>query len=92
MRADKQTVTRLLKTARGQLDGILAMVENDRYCVDISNQVMATQSILTKANKEILKAHIEKKQKPPRRGRGGATKSCISHWERWARFCWRCAL
>ena len=58
MRADKQTVTRLLKTARGQLDGILAMVENDRYCVDISNQVMATQSILTKANKEILKAHI----------------------------------
>ena len=56
MRADKQTVTRLLKTARGQLD--LAMVENDRYCVDISNQVMATQSILTKANKEILKAHI----------------------------------
>ena len=45
MRADKQTVTRLLKTARGQLDGILAMVENDRYCVDISNQVMATQSI-----------------------------------------------
>lgn len=42
MRADKQTVTRLLKTARGQLDGILAMVENDRYCVDISNQVMAT--------------------------------------------------
>ena len=43
MRADKQTVTRLLKTARGQLDGILAMVENDRYCVDISNQVMATQ-------------------------------------------------
>ena len=45
MRADKQTVTRLLKTARGQLDGILAMV-------------MATQSILTKANKEILKAHI----------------------------------
>ena len=57
MRADKQTVTRLLKTARGQLDGILAMVENDRYW-DISNQVMATQSILTKANKEILKAHI----------------------------------
>ena len=58
MRADKQTVTRLLKTALGQLDGILAMLENDRYCVDISNQVMDTQSILTKANKEILKAQI----------------------------------
>lgn len=58
MQADKATVTRLLKTARGQLDGILAMVEDDRYCIDISNQVMATQSILKKANKEILKAHM----------------------------------
>ena len=48
MRADKQTVTRLLKTARGQLDGILAMVEADRYCVDISNQILATQSVLSK--------------------------------------------
>ena len=58
MRADKQTVTRLLKTARGQLDGILAMVENDRYCVDISNQLLATQALLKRVNQEILLAHI----------------------------------
>lgn len=58
MRADKQTVTRLLKTARGQLDGILAMVEADRYCMDISNQILATQSVLSKVNKERLKAHL----------------------------------
>ena len=59
MRADKETVTRLLKTARGQLDGILKMVEDDRYCMDISNQVMATEAILRKANKEILNAHMK---------------------------------
>lgn len=58
MRADRDAVARLLKTARGQMDGILNMIESDRYCVDISNQIMATQSILTKANREILKAHI----------------------------------
>ncbi len=58
MRADKTQVSRLLKTARGQLDGILRMVEEDRYCVDISNQILATQSILSKANSEVLKAHI----------------------------------
>ena len=58
MRADKQTVTRLLKTARGQLDGILGMVENDRYCVDISNQLLATQALLKRVNQEILRAHI----------------------------------
>lgn len=59
MRADKNQVTRLLKTARGQLDGILKMVEEDRYCVDISNQLMATEAILQRINKEILAAHIK---------------------------------
>ncbi|HIT18560.1 MAG TPA: metal-sensing transcriptional repressor [Candidatus Fimivivens faecavium] len=59
MKADKAKVTRLLKTARGQLDGILRMVEDDRYCVEISHQLMATQSILTKINKEIIRAHME---------------------------------
>ena len=59
MQADKTKVTRLLKTARGQLDGILNMIENDRYCIDISNQIMAAQAILTKANKEIHHAHME---------------------------------
>lgn len=58
MRADHAQVKRLLKTARGQLDGILNMVEEDRYCMDISNQIMATQSILTKANATILQAHM----------------------------------
>lgn len=58
MRADHKKVLRLLKTARGQLDGILAMVEEDRYCIDISNQILATQSILSKVNREILTAHM----------------------------------
>lgn len=58
MQADQKQITRLLKTAQGQLAGILKMVEEDRYCIDISNQLMATQSILSKANAEILKAHM----------------------------------
>ncbi len=58
MMADPQKVTRLLRTARGQLDGILKMVEEDRYCMDIVHQIMAAQSILSSANKEILRAHL----------------------------------
>ena len=58
MKADHAQVTRLLKTARGQIDGILKMVEEDRYCLDVSNQLMATQSILKKANRMVLKAHM----------------------------------
>ena len=49
----------LLKTARGQIDGILNMIEEDRYCIDISHQLMATMAILNKANKEVLSAHLK---------------------------------
>ena len=57
--ADQKKVLRLLKTARGQMDGIIKMVEEDRYCIDISNQVMAAQSILKKVNQQILRAHLK---------------------------------
>ena len=59
MQANKTEITRLLKTARGQLDGIIRMVDEDRYCIDISTQVMATEALLKRANREILSAHLE---------------------------------
>lgn len=59
MKADRQKITRLLRTARGQMDGIIRMVEEDRYCIDISQQLMATEAILNKVNKEILTAHLK---------------------------------
>lgn len=58
MKADKEKVTRLLKTARGQIDGLIKMVEDDRYCIEISNQLMATQAILRNLNRDVLHAHL----------------------------------
>lgn len=58
MKAKRGDVVHKLKIARGQLDGILQMIEEDRYCVDISNQIMATQALLKSANQQILQAHI----------------------------------
>ncbi len=59
MKADKVKINRLLKTAAGQMDGIMKMVEEDRYCMDISNQLLAADAILRKANKEVIRAHIK---------------------------------
>jgi DNA-binding FrmR family transcriptional regulator len=59
MKADHKQVIQALKTARGQLDGILRMVEEDRYCVDISNQLLATEALLKKTNKIVLQAHLQ---------------------------------
>lgn len=59
MMADHDTVLRLLKTARGQIDGIIRMVEEDRYCMEISQQVTAAGAMLRRANREILTAHLK---------------------------------
>ncbi len=58
MTADKQKVVRLLRTARGQMDGILKMIDENRYCIDISNQILACQAVMSKVNREVLKAHL----------------------------------
>lgn len=59
MQADKPPIIRLLKTARGQLDAVLKMIDDDRYCIDISNQILATEALLKKANREVLRGHLE---------------------------------
>ena len=59
MQADSDKTLRKLKTVRGQLDGLIKMVENDRYCVDISNQITASISILKNINSQVLSSHLE---------------------------------
>ncbi|HOB15488.1 MAG TPA: metal-sensing transcriptional repressor [Defluviitoga sp.] len=48
-----------LKTAKGQLEAAIKMVEEERYCIDISKQLLATISLLKNAHTDILKKHIE---------------------------------
>ncbi|MDD3126748.1 MAG: metal-sensing transcriptional repressor [Candidatus Izemoplasmatales bacterium] len=59
MRADPKTVKKLLNTARGQIDGIGNMIEENRYCIDISTQILAAIAVLKKANQVVIQAHLE---------------------------------
>lgn len=58
MKADKTSVSHKVKIAKGQLEAVLKMIEEDQYCVDISTQLLAAQALLKKANQEILEAHV----------------------------------
>lgn len=58
MSEERKKALQLLKTARGQIDGIIKMIEEDRYCIDVSNQIFAAQSLVKKANLEVLKGHL----------------------------------
>lgn len=58
MNEEKAKALQALKTSKGQIEGIIKMIEDGRYCVDISNQIIAAQSLLKKANTLILKQHL----------------------------------
>ena len=47
-----------LKTARGQIEGIIRMIEEDRYCIDVSKQILSAAALLKKANITILRQHM----------------------------------
>lgn len=56
---DVGQIKKYLTIARGQLDGIIKMIDEDRYCLDVSDQLMATRALLKKTNNLILKNHID---------------------------------
>jgi DNA-binding FrmR family transcriptional regulator len=58
MNQEKTKALQALKTSKGQIEGIIKMIDDGRYCVDISNQIIAAQSLLKKANLLILKQHL----------------------------------
>lgn len=55
----KRAVLNRLKTGRGHLDGIIEMVEAERYCPDVMKQVSAVQASLEKVNRVLLQNHLE---------------------------------
>ena len=48
-----------LNRISGQIDGIKKMIEEERYCVDIVNQIKAVRSALKSVEKNILSKHIK---------------------------------
>lgn len=59
MRADYKKIRRKLNIAMGQLEGVSKMVDDNRYCIDISIQILAVISALKGVNSDILEAHIK---------------------------------
>ena len=69
MKAKKGDIVHKLKIARGQIDGILQMVEENRYCVDISNQLLATQALLKSQSADFASPYTKLRPGGPANGR-----------------------
>lgn len=55
----KADVARRINRAVGQLRGIKAMVEEDRYCGDVLTQLAAVESAVKAISREVMRDHLE---------------------------------
>ena len=55
---ETQDTLKRLKTVEGHLRGVIRMVEEDAYCIDIIRQIQAVEAALNKVNVGILESHL----------------------------------
>ena len=55
---EKSDTLRRLKTIEGHLRGVIRMVEEDAYCIDVIRQIQAVEGALNKVSTRILEGHL----------------------------------
>ena len=56
---ENENTLRRLKTIEGHLRGVIRMVEEDSYCIDVIHQIQAVESALNKVSTQILANHLD---------------------------------
>ena len=54
----KDSCTARLRRIEGQVRGLVRMVEEDRYCIDVITQVQAVRAALKRVEEEVLRDHV----------------------------------
>ena len=57
MKLEKDAITKRLNRVEGQVRGISRMIEEERYCIDILQQIQAIRAALARVEDAILKDH-----------------------------------
>ncbi len=57
MKLEKETTIKRLNRIEGQVRGIVRMIEDERYCIEILQQMQAVKSAFAKVEDAILKDH-----------------------------------
>jgi len=55
---ETEITLRRLKTIEGHLRGVIRMVEEDAYCIDVIRQIQAVDAALNKVSAQILENHL----------------------------------
>lgn len=52
-------IAKRLKRARGHLDGVLAMIEANRPCLDLAQQLHAVEKAVMEAKRSLIRDHLD---------------------------------
>lgn len=55
----QKSLLRRYQIARGHLNKVISMLENDEYCLNVVHQSIAVQAALKKADRGILENHLK---------------------------------
>lgn len=55
----QERIVHRLKIARGHLDKVIKMVEDDEYCIDVLHQMQAVESGLKETGNLLLENHLK---------------------------------
>jgi DNA-binding FrmR family transcriptional regulator len=56
--ATRTAINARLRRIEGQVGGLIRMVDDDRYCVDVLTQINAVRAALHKVEEQILRDHV----------------------------------
>ncbi len=54
----KEKARKRINIIKGQLDGLLKMIEKDEYCIDLLNQSLAIQNSLKSLDSVLFERHL----------------------------------
>jgi len=55
----QERITHRLKIARGQIEAVIKMIDDDKYCIDILHQMQAVESGLKETGNLLLENHLK---------------------------------
>ncbi|MFA6524396.1 MAG: metal-sensitive transcriptional regulator [Candidatus Paceibacterota bacterium] len=58
MQNNKQKIAHRLKIIEGQVRGLLNMIENDKYCIDVITQTSAVKQGLSNIEDMLMEGHL----------------------------------
>jgi DNA-binding FrmR family transcriptional regulator len=79
-------IVKRLKRASGHLKSVIDMIEADRPCLDIAQQLQAVEKAISQAKKTLIHDHLDHCLEEAVEGGQGADKSALAEFREIARY------